>query len=127
MDKTVWAQALRDETSIHYNCCQSVLIPFAGDCGLDEESAARLTANFGSGMRHGATCGAVTGALMVLGLMGKGEAETKALLNGFRAKNTYLNCEQLLDKMQADGLEKKPYCDGRVRDAVALLEEILKD
>ena len=127
MGKIARAQALRDETSIHYNCCQAVLIPFAGDCGLDEESAARLTANFGSGMRHGATCGAVTGALMVLGLMGKGEAETKALLDGFRAESTYLNCAELLEKMRSDGLEKKPHCDGRVRDAVALLEEILKD
>ena len=57
-------EALRARTDVHYNCCQSVLVPFADLCGLDKETAFRLGANFGSGMRHGSTCGAVTGALM---------------------------------------------------------------
>ena len=60
-------EALRARTDVHYNCCQSVLVPFADLCGLDKETAFKLGANFGSGMRHGSTCGAVTGALMVLG------------------------------------------------------------
>ena len=63
-------EALRARTDVHYNCCQSVLVPFADLCGLDKETAFKLGANFGSGMRHGSTCGAVTGALMVLGLAG---------------------------------------------------------
>ena len=26
-------EALRARTDVHYNCCQSVLVPFAGICG----------------------------------------------------------------------------------------------
>ena len=65
-------EALRARTDVHYNCCQSVLVPFADLCGLDKETAFKLGANFGSGMRHGSTCGAVSGALMVLGLLCEG-------------------------------------------------------
>ena len=79
-------EALRARTDVHYNCCQSVLVPFADLCGLDKETAFRLGANFGSGMRHGSTCGAVTGALMVLGLAGKGADEATALMRRFREK-----------------------------------------
>lgn len=80
-------EALRARTDVHYNCCQSVLVPFADLCGLDKETAFKLGANFGSGMRHGSTCGAVTGALMVLGLAGKGADEATALMRRFREKN----------------------------------------
>lgn len=79
-------EALRARTDVHYNCCQSVLVPFADLCGLDKETAFKLGANFGSGMRHGSTCGAVTGALMVLGLAGKGADEATALMRRFREK-----------------------------------------
>ena len=77
-------EALRARTDVHYNCCQSVLVPFADLCGLDKETAFKLGANFGSGMRHGSTCGAVTGALMVLGLAGKGSGEATELMRRFR-------------------------------------------
>jgi C_GCAxxG_C_C family probable redox protein len=49
-------------------CCQAVLLAWAADLGLDHDRAARLAAGFGGGMDLGATCGAVTGAIMVLGL-----------------------------------------------------------
>lgn len=56
------------EKFICYNCCQSVLIPFSEEFGLSEKTALRLAAGFGGGMSRGETCGAVTGAYMVLGL-----------------------------------------------------------
>ncbi len=127
MEKKERAQVLRDEKGVHYNCCQAVLIPFATDCGLEEHVAADIAANFGSGMRHGATCGAITGALMVLGLKGKGGEETQRLLDAFQEKNGCLTCRELLSRMEAEGLERKPFCDGKVGDAVELLEEMLKD
>ncbi len=77
MTKREHAAQLRADTSIHYNCCQAVLVPFAAECGLDEESALRLGQHFGSGMRMGAICGTVTGGLMVLGLAGAGEEKAK--------------------------------------------------
>jgi C_GCAxxG_C_C family probable redox protein len=51
------------------NCAQSVLAALAPACGVPAETALRLAAPFGGGIaRTGATCGAVTGALMALGL-----------------------------------------------------------
>ena len=51
-------RGLRARTDVHFNCCQSVLVPFADVCGLDRDTAFQLGANFGAGMRHGGTCGA---------------------------------------------------------------------
>ena len=65
------AKALRADTAVHYNCAQSVIIPFAAEMGITEEQANAMGAHFGSGMRHGSTCGAVTGALMALGMIGE--------------------------------------------------------
>ena len=109
-------EALRARTDVHYNCCQSVLVPFADLCGLDKETAFKLGANFGSGMRHGSTCGAVTGALMVLGLAGKGADEATALMRRFREKNL----------AKERGEERKCHCDRMVYEAVELLEDLLK-
>lgn len=51
-----------------FNCAQSVLMQFSEDFGMPRETAAKLASGFGGGMRMGKTCGALTGALMVLGL-----------------------------------------------------------
>ena len=72
MDYVEKARALRADPAVHYNCCQAVLVTFADRLGLTPEQANALGAHFGSGMRHGSTCGAVSGALMVLGLLCEG-------------------------------------------------------
>ena len=64
------AEELRAIVTPHYNCAQSVLVPFAAECGLTEEQAYKVGAHFGAGMKIGQTCGAITGALMVLGMLG---------------------------------------------------------
>ena len=79
MTKQEKLEALRADTSVHYNCCQSVLIPFCRECGISEETAYRLGSQFGGGMKMGSVCGAVTGALMVLGMTGAGEERTFTL------------------------------------------------
>ena len=38
-------EALRARTDVHYNCCQSVLVPFADLCGLDKETAFRISSS----------------------------------------------------------------------------------
>ena len=69
MDRMEQVKHLRtDPGGRHYNCAQSILVPFAGEVGLGEEQAYQLGAMFGSGMNHGATCGVITSALMLLGL-----------------------------------------------------------
>ena len=56
-----------------YNCAQSVLLSFADDLKFSKELAQKMAAGFGGGMgKTQETCGAVTGAIMVLGML-KGE------------------------------------------------------
>ncbi len=53
----------------HLNCAQSTLAPFAEQYGLDLDTALKLATPFGGGMGHNRqVCGAVSGALMSLGL-----------------------------------------------------------
>lgn len=51
-----------------FNCSQAVLSVFAEELGLSEDMALRIATQFGGGARKGEMCGAVSGALMVLGL-----------------------------------------------------------
>lgn len=124
MNKMEHAKQLRDITEKHYNCAQSVLVPFAGEMGLSEEQAYKLGAHFGSGMRHGSTCGALSAALMVLGAMGYGEQEAQALLRAFREKNGCTDCAHLLANAKERGEEKKPHCDRLVCECVQALLEL---
>lgn len=50
------------------HCSQVVLMEMAEALGYDAEEAARIAAPFGGGMLRGDTCGAVTGALMAIGM-----------------------------------------------------------
>ena len=51
-----------------FNCSQSVFAAFAQPLGIDEKSAGAIATNLGTGCRTGNVCGAVSGALMALGL-----------------------------------------------------------
>ncbi len=123
------ARALREDSSRHYNCAQSVLIPFAAEAGLDEEAAFRLAANFGSGMKRASVCGAVTGGLMALGLFGVDDGPAvSAYHSRLRAAHDgMLDCADLLRAERERGGEKKTHCDGMVFECVALVEEILRE
>ena len=53
-----------------YNCAQAVLVAFSDLTGLDADFSAKFASSFGGGMgrmRH--VCGAVSGMLMVAGLL----------------------------------------------------------
>jgi len=53
----------------NYNCAQSVVAAYAADYGLELDKALSMAVGFGGGMgRTQEICGAVTGAIMVLGL-----------------------------------------------------------
>ena len=127
MNRMEQTQALRARTDIHFNCCQSVLVPFADQCGLSKEAAYQLGAHFGAGMKHGSTCGAVTGALMALGLAGKGNDAAAELMRRFRDHNQVLDCANLLRLAAERGEARKPHCDRMVYEAVELLEELLAE
>ena len=53
-----------------YNCAQAVAVAFCDVTGLDMDFAARMASSFGGGMgRMREVCGAVSGMLMVVGLL----------------------------------------------------------
>jgi len=131
----------------NFNCAQSVLGAFAPHYGLDRDKAMKISSGFGGGMgRSGRTCGAVTGAYMVIGLKsGMGiSKDTEAkdntykiiseFSNLFQEKNDSMMCKEILgcDITTPEGiayftqnelLEKK--CFQCVKSASEILEEIL--
>ena len=119
---------LRRDQAVHYNCAQAVLVPFAERKGLSLEQARGLTANFGSGMRIGQVCGAITGGLMVLGLYGAGqEADSREFLT--RMKDLHegrIQCKDLLANEVHGKEQKKPHCDNMVFEAVEIAEDMLQ-
>ena len=110
--------ALRANTQVHYNCAQSVVVPFAADMGLTREQAYDLTLNFGGGMGCGATCGAMIGAMIALGGLGLPQEKRLELIRQFRADNGAIDCASLLKAAFERGEEKKPHCDRMVRQCV---------
>ncbi len=122
------SRELRRDQAVHYNCAQAVLVPFAERKGLSLEQARGLTANFGSGMRIGQVCGAITGGLMVLGLYGAGqEADSREFLT--RMKDLHegrTQCKDLLANEVHGKEQKKPHCDNMVFEAVEIAEDMLQ-
>ncbi|MBQ9062766.1 MAG: C_GCAxxG_C_C family protein [Eubacterium sp.] len=122
------AKELRADEIKHYNCAQGALVPFAEAKGIDAETAYQIAGNFGAGMKRAATCGAVTGALMALGLYG---VEDPAVIGEFyrRLKENHqgcLDCADLLRINKENGGNKKTHCDNMVYECVSLVEELLK-
>ena len=121
------AHELRAITEPHYNCTQSVLVPFAERFGISEETAFNMGANFGGGMKSGSVCGVITGGLMVLGLAG---FDKPSDAQGFIAKirNNHegmMMCADLLRANARRGGIKKEHCDKMVYEAVEILETLL--
>ena len=53
-----------------YNCAQAVAVAFSDITGLDRDFSAKMASSFGGGMgRMREVCGAVSGMLMVAGLL----------------------------------------------------------
>jgi len=130
-----------------FSCSQSVLSTFSEQNGLDKITALRLAESFGGGIGHmGNICGAVTGALMVIGLRhGRVDADdskskedtdkfVKEFLTKFRQKNGTIICKELLgyDIGTEEGERKireqnlfHTKCPNYIEDAVKILEEII--
>lgn len=52
-----------------FNCAQAILATFGTGLGIERDTALRLASALGAGIaRSGHVCGAVTGAIMVIGL-----------------------------------------------------------
>ena len=132
-----------------FNCSQAVLSVYAEEFGLCRETALKIACGFGGGMgRMALTCGAVTGAFMVIGLkygnVDANEKEIKEKTYGlvrefarrFEKRNGSSICRELLgcDISEPEGLRSAKenglftsVCPGLVRDAVEILEEMLAE
>jgi C_GCAxxG_C_C family probable redox protein len=129
-----------------YNCAQSILLSFADDLKFSKELAQKMAAGFGGGMgKRQETCGAVTGAIMVLGMM-KGEevnnnddlkaaayGSVKNLTQDFVASYKTTRCRDLIgcDLNTPEGEAKykeekimENVCAGCVQKAVQIVENL---
>jgi C_GCAxxG_C_C family probable redox protein len=128
------------------NCAQAVRSAFAPLYGVDQGTAMRLAAAFGGRMaRTGELCGAVSGALLVIGLRygpdrpAQQARETcyqvaRAFLQRFQESQGALLCRDLLGCgiLTPEGRKRvheqgwiRERCPRFVRCAVELLEELL--
>ncbi|MBB5225124.1 C_GCAxxG_C_C family protein [Treponema ruminis] len=108
------------------NCCQAVTKVFADTVNVDEATLQKMSAGFAAGMGcMEATCGALVGANMILGLRTNGEGtvrQSRELLANFREKCGAVTCKDLKGVGTGKVLCE---CDNCVRNAVKALGEIL--
>lgn len=125
-----------------YNCSQSVFCYFAEEFNLDHLTAKRIAEAFESGQFQGTTCGAVSGAYMVLGLKyGSDEPDHRQIMESkinefnklFKEKYNSILCRDLLgeDISAKDGLEKiinqgllEKVCPNAIFTSIEILEKI---
>jgi C_GCAxxG_C_C family probable redox protein len=125
-----------------HSCAQAVFSAFAEQLGMDYQTAVKLTSGFGGGMGFGSVCGAVTGAIMALGLKYGGvdsklKGQTAKLVHEltdrFKAQHQSLNCRDLLgcDLSTPEGRKiakernlHDTVCIGIVRSTAKILEEL---
>lgn len=138
------------ETAVKYfsegfNCAQSVFAAFAEKYGLSKDIALKIGCGFGGGMRNGEVCGAVTGAIMVIGLRyghingndneGKSLCYQKTLefTQAFHEKNKSIVCRDILgyDISTPDGMKTaaekglfKTTCVDMIKNAIEILERL---
>ena len=110
--------ALRNHPEIHYNCAQSVLIPFAEELGITREQAGAISAHFGGGMGCGGVCGAITGALMAMGGLNVPEETRLELLEQFRTTHGSVDCAELTEGLEKGTPERKCLCDALVAECL---------
>lgn len=130
-------------------CSQSVIMPYIEQWGLDRESFLKLTDAFGGGIGGMAgICGAVSGAIMVIGLKygrtqsndTEAKQKTRTLVKEFvkRYKDRYgfIECKHLLgedlstDEGMAIAKEKGLFgskCPRLIEDAIDILDGIIRE
>jgi len=128
------------------NCTQSVLLSFADEYGYSKELALKISAGFGGGMgKTQETCGAVSGAIMVLGIR-EGEkasdndelksgayGSVKKLISKFTDEFQTTSCRELTgcdfntdsgnEKFRSEGVMEK-ICAPCIKRAVEIVESI---
>jgi len=132
-----------------FTCSSAVFSTFSGELGLDPETAKKISCGFGAGIsKTGNICGAVSEAVMVIGLKyGKTKTGddaasektrllTRQFIQEFSRKHGSVHCTELLgyDLSNPEDYEKAracglffTQCPNLVQDAVVILEKILSE
>jgi len=110
-----------------YNCCQAVLLAFAPEIGMPQETLLAMGAAFGAGMGGmEETCGALCGAQIAHGLLKYNGArmnpQSRQLRNRFEELCGATRCKVLKGVGTGKVLCS---CEDCVRHAVESLEEML--
>lgn len=127
-----------------FNCAQAVFSTYCEQLGLDKKTALKLSCGLGAGMgRMGDTCGAVTGAYLLIGLKhgkcvegdNRPKEKTYELVQEFskrfKQRNGSTICKELIQVDFKDGDPQKvteqvqAVCPHVVRDAAEIIEEML--
>lgn len=121
--------AVKNKTEKNYNCAQAVATAYADLMGVDEQTALNMTAAFGVGMGNmEGTCGALTGAGVVIGMITKDKGEArkkmKVVMDKFQKRNHVTQCKYL--KGLSTGVVLRE-CKDCVADACTFLESALAD
>ena len=131
------------------NCSQALVLAFSDLTGLDERTSMKLAAPFGGGIgRLREVCGAVSGMMMVLGLLygyddpGEKDARKKqlykdvqALAAAFSAQNGSIVCRDILKNPPSDpnptprseAYYKHRPCSSMVVFAARLMDQFIAD
>ena len=130
-----------------YNCAQAIFSTYSPMSGLEKNTALRIACGFGGGMgRMQETCGAVTGAFMLIGLKyGKcrkddevAKEKTYSLVrefsDRFTEKHSSIKCREIIDcdistpegRELYDNRNLSEKCTECIRDAASIVEDILK-
>ncbi len=126
-----------------FNCSQSVAGVFCNGYGIDEKLCMKLACGFGGGMRSGEVCGAVAGAVMIIGLKyGQYLADdkeskkrcydvTSEFIDEYAERKGTILCREILgydirdpkNRVRFPGRQKE-VCPKAIEMAVLLLEEM---
>lgn len=129
-----------------FNCAQAVVGAYADRLKIDQRDVLSVAAGFGGGAGTGELCGAVAGAVMVLGLLHPVEMEdpvgskkrTGALSRDFQARFAeefhHLRCHDLLREPVQSGKAAMArnmgitnHCRVMIVTAVEILETLLAE
>ena len=110
-----------------HNCAQAVVCTYCDLVGLPEQTALDIAGAYGTGMGNmEATCGALIGAGMIVGLATKdrnlSRARMKDIISRFQQRNGATQCRLLKGVGTGKPLRDCPDC---VADASEFLEEYL--
>ena len=145
MDRCKLANEYHDKG---FNCSQSVVAAFADLTGLSLQESCNISGGFGAGAGTGELCGAVTGAIMTLGLMTPVDMDdpvgskkrtvalSKELQKRFMERFGALRCQDLLKNKNETDPVKTPaahalgitaHCSIMIVTAVEIVEEMLRE